>query len=119
MERKLLSLLGIARKAGKLCWGQETAAEAIRGGKAGLLILASDISGNSAKKAQRTAESFQVPILTLSAGMAELERAIGKRSGILAVTDEGFAKRLSELYAESRAAESEISKRKSEEEHAI
>lgn len=124
MERKLLSFLGIARKAGKLCLGQDVAAESIRSGNAALLVLSNDISGKSGAKIRRFAEEFAIPILQIPAGMDQLEQMLGKRAGILAVTDAGFAKRILELARESgifqdETSEEEISTRKQGEEHAI
>jgi len=124
MEPKLLSFLGIARKAGKLCLGQDVAAESIRSGKATLLILSSDISGKSAMKIQRVAEKSGIPVLQLPVGMDEMKTMLGKRAGILSVTDAGFTKRILELSGEgtlfrSTASKEEISIWKQGEEHAI
>ena len=98
--------------------------ESIRSGNAALLVLSNDISGKSGAKIRRFAEEFAIPILQIPAGMDQLERMLGKRAGILAVTDAGFAKRILELARESgifqdETSEEEISTRKQGEEHAI
>ena len=43
MEEKLLSMLGIARRAGKIAMGFDAAAEAMHKGEARLLVLAADL----------------------------------------------------------------------------
>ena len=43
MDNRLLSFLGIARKAGKLSMGLDSSREAMEKGKAGLLIFSRDI----------------------------------------------------------------------------
>ena len=41
---RALSALGLARRAGKLNWGFDTAVEAMRSGACGVVILAADLS---------------------------------------------------------------------------
>ena len=67
---KILNFLGIARRAGKLSLGFDAAEESVNKKKSKLLILACDVS-------ERTRKSV----------------------GIISVNDEGFAKRLEELFA--------------------
>ena len=50
MNDRLLSLLGLARKAGKVVFGRDCAAEAVRKKQAKLLLLASDLSPKSKKE---------------------------------------------------------------------
>ena len=53
---------------------------------------ASDVSDKTWKNLRYEAESAGVPAVRLLAGMEELGRACGKKAGVFAVTDEGFAK---------------------------
>ena len=66
MDRRLLSFLGLARRAGKLCLGRDAAEESIRAAKAEALLLASDISERSARQIRRDAAEHGVPVLCLS-----------------------------------------------------
>lgn len=46
---RALSALGLARRAGKLNWGFDTAVEAMRSGACGVVILAADLSDKTKK----------------------------------------------------------------------
>ena len=86
MNDKLLGLLGIARRGGKLMIGFEMCSEAIEKSRAKLIIVASDTAGER-----------PVEIIRISADKFNLSKAIGTSAGVIAVCDEGFAKRASEL----------------------
>lgn len=92
MKHRLLSMLGLARKARRLALGFDAAREAARSGQAALLAAASDVSDKTWKNLRYEAGSAGVPAVRLLAGMEELGRACGKKAGVFAVTDEGFAK---------------------------
>ena len=51
MREKILNLLGMMRRANAITIGEDKAAEIVRAGKAKLLLLASDVSENAARKA--------------------------------------------------------------------
>ena len=89
---KLLSLLGLARRAGKIEPGFDAAVSAARGHKAALLLAARDISEKTLKNLRYEGDRAGVPTLRGDFGMEELGRACGVKAGALAVTDEGFAK---------------------------
>lgn len=97
MPHKALSLLGIARRAGKLSFHEEANLSAIRSGRAKLLILATDAGASTAKKYLDKCATYQVPVIRMVDRM-ELGMALGtaERSAV-AVLDEGFAKKLLEL----------------------
>ncbi len=89
MADKLLSLLGLAKRAGKIEPGFDAAAA--RSGKASLLLAARDISEKTVKNLRYEGDRAGVPTLRIQAGMEELGRACGMRAGVLAVTDKGFS----------------------------
>ena len=60
--------------------------------EAALAAGAEDLSPKTWKNLRYEAESAGVPAVRLLAGMEELGRACGKKAGVFAVTDEGFAK---------------------------
>ncbi len=97
MADKVLSLLGLCRRAGKLEGGFDMCALAARHGEAKLLLAAVDISEKTYKNLRFEAERAGIPCARAEALMAELGKACGLRAGVLAVTDEGFAKALLEL----------------------
>lgn len=55
--QKLLSLIGLARKAGKLTVGTEAVCDAIRGGKVKLVIASAEASDNT-KNAYQTVRNI-------------------------------------------------------------
>ena len=92
MENKLLSLLGLARRAGKVEPGFDAAVGAARSGKAALLLAAGDISEKMVKNLRYEGDRAGIPTLRVSSGMEALGQACGMRAGVLALTDKGFAK---------------------------
>ena len=94
MENKVLSLLGLARRAGKLELGFDAAASTARNQKARLLLAAGDISEKTFKNLRYEGERAGVPVLRLKTGMKETGQACGiKRAGV-AVTEQGFSEAL-------------------------
>lgn len=98
---KLLSLLGLARRAGRLEAGFDACRAAAREGRAALLLAAEDISPKTYKNLQYEAERAGIPVARVPAGMVELGRACGVRAGILSVNDRGFARAVEEAAAKS------------------
>ena len=61
-EEKAAALIGLARRAGKVSDGGLSAENAVKQGKAFLIILAEDASGNTGKKFENMAAWHEVPI---------------------------------------------------------
>ena len=76
---RVLSALGLARRAGKLNWGFDTAVEAMRSGACGVVILAADLSDKTKKNVRFEAEKYHVSVLEPAFTMEEISAAIGKR----------------------------------------
>ena len=98
MSHKGFSLLGMARKAGQLSYHEEANLSAIRSGRAKLLLLAVDAGAATEKKYINKCTSYRVPLVRVTDRTA-LGLALGTapRSAV-AVLDNGFAKRLKELF---------------------
>lgn len=101
-DNRLMNLLGIARRAGKLDLGGEAVKQSVRRHHARLVLLASDLSQRTAEGIHAEAEKAGVRTAEIRANMDEVEAALGRRTGIIAVNDAGFAKTLLELSAEER-----------------
>lgn len=91
-----MSLIGIAKKAGKTVCGTDMSIESIRSGKKGsvkLLIVASDASRNTLKRIGNTSEYYKVPIIYTETDKTELARLVGHSSelSVVGITDSGFA----------------------------
>jgi ribosomal protein L7Ae-like RNA K-turn-binding protein len=109
MREKTLKLLGLMRRANALQAGENNTGEAVRAGKAKLLLLASDASDNARKRAESFVGGRSCLLLPLPFTKEELGEALGYGPcAMSAVTDLGFAnaliKRLQELDGESYAA---------------
>ena len=96
---KLLSLLGMCRKANKLSCGHDGAVGAVRSGKAKLCLLSSDSSDRLRKEAEREInfKKEQIPITVTQYSMMEIGKATGLKSAVITVDDEGFAKAMLSL----------------------
>ena len=94
MADKVLSLLGLARRAGKLEAGFDAAVSAVKAKKAFLLVAAADLSEKTVKNLKYEGDRGGIPTVRVKAGMEETGRACGVRAGVLAVTEQGFAKAL-------------------------
>ena len=91
-NNKVLSLLGLATKAGKVASGEFSTEKSVRTGKGFLVLVADDASQNTRKKFQNMCDFYEVPIYFI-ANKEELGRFCGKEfRASLAVQDENFAK---------------------------
>ena len=92
MQRdKVLSLIGLATKAGKTASGEFMTESVTKSGKAALVIVAKDASDNTKKKFQNMCEFYKVPICFYG-DKDTLGHAMGKEfRASLAILDEGFA----------------------------
>lgn len=97
MQRdRILSMLGLAAKAGKIASGEFSTEKAVKSGSAFLVIVSEEASKNTKKMFQNMCSFYHVPIY-LYASKEALGNAIGKQfRASLAVLDEGFAKSLGE-----------------------
>lgn len=101
MNEKLLSLLGIARRAGRLSLGFDAAADAMKNGSSCLLLLACDLSQRSYGSITYIATQNNTGTMRLDITMEQLGSAVGKRqTGIISVNDKGFADKLKTLCTE-------------------
>ncbi len=91
-NNKILSLVGLATKAGKTVSGEFSTEKSVKSGKACLVLVARDASENTRKKFRNMCEFYEVPLYFLSDKEC-LGRAIGKEfRASLAVQDDNFAK---------------------------
>lgn len=91
MNKKALSMLGIATKAGKTVTGEFSTEKAVKEGKAFLVIVAKDASNNTKKKFHNMCDYYQVTIREFS-DKVSLGNACGKEfRASLAIVDEGLS----------------------------
>ena len=91
---KLLSLLGMCRRAGRLSCGHDAAIGSVRSKSAKLCLLSSDSSQRLRKEIEREAsfEGRDIPVKLMLSTMEEIGTATGLKSAVVSVNDEGFAK---------------------------
>ena len=90
-NNKVLSLIGLATKAGKTVSGEFSTEKSVKTGKGLLVIVAEDASENTKKKIRSLCEYYKVP-LYVACSSAELGSACGKEFRMsVAVEDEGLA----------------------------
>lgn len=105
MVNKVYSMLGIAEKAGKIVSGEFSTEKAIKSGKACLVILASDASGNTRKHFSDMCTYRDIPVFTYG-NKGELGHAIGKEMRVnLAITDRGLADSIRKRIEETAGLE--------------
>lgn len=94
MNDKFLSLLGMARRSGKLSLGHDAVISSIVKNRAKLVVLSSE-SSERLKKEITHACSYggkNIPIIFTSYLTAELSQAVGSKAAVMSLDDEGFAK---------------------------
>lgn len=91
-QNKILSLAGLAMKAGKVASGEFATEKAVKTGLARVVLVAEDASDNTKKMFVNMCDYYKVP-LYLYGDKETLGAAIGRQyRASLALTDEGFAK---------------------------
>lgn len=94
-------MLGICRKAGKLTVGAVKTTESLKRGRTKLTVVASDISAKTEKELRfHSAENTEV--LRIESNIDELSAALGIKTGVVGVEDDGFAAALLKLANQSQ-----------------
>ena len=97
-SNKLVSLLGLCRKAGKLSMGHDAAVESVRKQLSALVLLTNDASLRHKREIAAISETMPVRELELSS--AQLAPFLGKKCCIYSVNDPGFTKAILKLLDE-------------------
>ena len=93
-NNKVLSLIGLATKAGKTVSGEFSTEKSVKTGKGFLALVADDASENTKKKFRNMCDYYKVPIYFYE-DKDTLGHAMGKEfRASLAILDEGFAKEI-------------------------
>ncbi|MFG6384439.1 MAG: ribosomal L7Ae/L30e/S12e/Gadd45 family protein [Lachnospiraceae bacterium] len=95
-QDKILSMLGLAAKAGKIVSGEFSTEKAVKSKQAFLVLVSTEASENTKKMFRNMCSFYQVPFY-LYASKESLGHAIGKQyRASIAVLDQGFATSLTE-----------------------
>ena len=88
----ILSMIGLAKKAGRVEIGEEPVGSAARAKHARVILVAKDAAASSVRRAYSFAQAGTCLCLTIDATKDELGSALGRTScAMAAVTDIGFA----------------------------
>ena len=97
LEKRIYSMLGLARKAGFAQGGEFLAEKAVKSFKARVVIVATDASDNTKKKFRDMCTFYEVPCYEVG-GKDSLGRALGyEMRASVAIKDAGMSKKLMEL----------------------
>jgi ribosomal protein L7Ae-like RNA K-turn-binding protein len=97
-NNKVLTLLGFASKAGKLDFGSAKTLESINKNRAKLVAYATDLSEKSKKEILFFAHNKNIKVIDLEdVTIEQLSIAVGRKCGVLAVNDNGFADSISNI----------------------
>lgn len=99
---KLFSMLGMARRAGKLSMGHDMAEKAIKSNKAQIVIFCSDVSPRLVSEFEKTIANSKssASIYQTDITINEIHFAIGYKAGVMTLDDANFSKRIIELLKE-------------------
>lgn len=90
-DNKILSLFGLAARAGRIASGEFQTETAVKTGTAQLVVVATDASDNTKKLFCDKCAFYKIPVIVYGR-KEELGHAIGKEfRASLAVLDAGFA----------------------------
>lgn len=96
-----LGMLGLARRAGKLAFGDELVRQLCAEHKARCVLVAADAGESTAKKATLYAARVSIPCITLPHDKETLGAAIGKNGcAVCALSDIGMAAAIGKLAAQ-------------------
>ncbi len=97
MTDRLMSLLGLCRRAGKIVLGNDPVIDSINLKKAKLVIIAQDCSQHTSKGVLTSAHRSNVKAHVIPYTKDDISLAVGKYTAVLSIIDDGFAKKAQTL----------------------
>ena len=97
VQNKILNLLGLAQRAGKLIIGYDAVHQALVKHQLKVLIIAADISTNTEDKIMSAAKHDKKILVINNFTADELKQALGKKTKLIAIKDAGFNKAIKKL----------------------
>ena len=96
---KALSMLGLARRAGKLSMGHDMALGAVDSRKAKLIIFASNVSERLVREFKTYIEKKNISIKIIESDISidEFHFSLGYKAGVITVDDCNFSIKIEEL----------------------
>ncbi len=101
LNNKILGLIGLCKKAGKVVAGAQLCEKEIRAGRSELIIVSEDISDVGRKAITDICTHYKKNFI-LCCTMGELGKAVGAAGDrcVVSVNDKGFSEAILKKYAE-------------------
>ncbi|WP_077533143.1 L7Ae/L30e/S12e/Gadd45 family ribosomal protein [Massiliimalia massiliensis] len=104
---KLIETVTFCKRIGGLVIGFDLVKQAMQKGEAGLVLLARDLSPKTEKEIRFLCGQFDVALKKTELSLDEFWYLIGKRAGVIAVTNPAFAEKLLTVIDEANHMENE------------
>lgn len=99
---KILGLIGIARRAGKITFGFDAVMQDVFKGRAKGVFLSSDASERTATKVHDACDEYKTRLTGLEVTKSQLGAAIGRSdTAVIAVLDKSLADRIAEIAGQN------------------
>ena len=106
-QNRVLSMIGLAQKAGKTASGEFSTEKAVKAGCAALVIVSTESSDNTKKKFRNMCTYYEVPYFEFGS-KEELGHATGREMrASLAVQDAGFSEAMKKQLCMNGGSECE------------
>ena len=98
INNNILGLIGLAMKAGKVCFGADSVEENVLKHKVKLLIISEESSERTKNKFINLSEKFNVPVI-IDGNIEVLSKSIGKSNkAVIGIKDKNFAESIQKKY---------------------
>lgn len=98
INNNILGLIGLAMKAGKVCFGADSVEENVIKQKVKLLIISEDSSERTKNKFINICKKYNVPVI-IDGDIETLSKSIGKSNkAIIGIKDINFAESIQKKY---------------------
>lgn len=106
LNEKVISMLGMARRAGEFSMGHDMAEQSLLKKKAKLLLFCSDVSPRLVSEFEKTIKkhNIKVTVIKTDLTMDEIHFGIGYKAGVMTVNNENFSKRIIQLLSQEENA---------------
>lgn len=107
VDKKLLGMFGLARKAGKVIAGTDQVTDNIRKGIPCVIYLSSEASDNTKKRIRNCCSHYKMELYELDITTDEMAHAIGKKGAIsaIAIKDMSFTAAIKNIIRQNQQYE--------------
>ena len=92
LKHKILGIIGLCKKAGKLVFGFDAVLRAVLKKKSGTILISCDFSVKSLNNIKEKLNNFNAQIIILKdITMQDIYCVLKNKTGVILIQDEGFA----------------------------